>query len=178
MIVNDTDALIVVNVQNDLCQGGARPVPGAENIVRLLNQLIIKFDTVIYTRLWHTADDLIFDENHYCVEHSPGAEFHGNLRVPLDAKVVDWIEEPEDGTHPFQNEAVQALLHKRKIQRIFVAGLPLDSHVKLAAMGASTQYLTLLIVDACRGYAQDGNQAAMEAMKAAGVAIVSSGVVQ
>ena len=89
--VRQEDALIVVDVQNDFCHGGALPVPYGDGIVSKVNRLVIAFDTTVFSRDWHPNNHCSFSDAPeyldkswpmHCVQNSPGAEFHGGLFVP------------------------------------------------------------------------------------------------
>lgn len=93
-------ALIVVDVQNDFCPEGSLQVPKGDEIVPIINELLPKFDLVIFTKDWHTADHKSFASQHknhdifdtielngikqilwpdHCVQDTPGADFHPDL---------------------------------------------------------------------------------------------------
>ena len=99
-------ALLVIDVQNDFCTGGALAVPGGEAIVPLINRLAAKFATVVLTQDWHPANHISFAANHpgrqpfettslpygeqvlwptHCVQETQGAAFHADLASPTPA---------------------------------------------------------------------------------------------
>ena len=100
MRVSNHDVLIVVDVQNDFCSGGAPAVPGGEKVVPAINCIAQKFQNVVLTQDWHPQDHVSFASNHahkhpydtvelsygsqvlwpdHCVQGSAGAEFHRSL---------------------------------------------------------------------------------------------------
>ena len=95
-----TDALLVIDVQNDFCPGGALEVADGDAVVPVLNGMMERFETVLYTQDWHPADHSSFAANHagaeafsvidmeygpqvlwpvHCVQGTDGAAFHGDL---------------------------------------------------------------------------------------------------
>ncbi|NLN93048.1 MAG: isochorismatase family protein [Candidatus Hydrogenedens sp.] len=153
---NDTDALIIVDVQNDFCSGGSLPVPDAELVIDPINRLQRFFDYLFFSRDWHPSDHCSFSDNQqfgdghwppHCVQNSPGAEFHGDLRIPVDATVVNKATSPEqDAYSAFDGTDLTALLKKRNIQRVFVVGLALDFCVKATALDAIKNGFSAFVV--------------------------------
>jgi len=89
--ITDNSALIVVDVQNDFCPGGALPVPGGDMVVPVLNTYIKKFIEkglpVYFTRDWHPENHISFKSQGgiwppHCVQKTEGARFHPGLYVP------------------------------------------------------------------------------------------------
>lgn len=184
MKVEETDALIVVDVQNDFCPGGALPVPGGSNVVSPINQAMCFFDHIVFTRDWHETDHCSFGYPPefkdgswppHCVQDTPGAEFHGSLRVPLDALVVD-KGQTEENYEAFSCSNLAERLRAKGIRRIFVAGLATDYCVKATALAAVQKgFETCLIADACCGIAPGTTEAAVREMEAAGIRLCRSG---
>ena len=188
MKVKDTDALIVVDVQNDFCPGGALPVLGGDMAVPAINRVMEKFQHLVFSRDWHPSDHCSFASSPefrdgswpaHCVQHSPGAEFHGDLRVPLDAVIVDKGAEPDQEAYSaFAGTGLAETLRKRSVERVFVAGLATDYCVKSTALDALEEgFQAVLIEDGCRGVADETTQAALDEMRKAGVIACRSGEV-
>lgn len=186
MKVLGSDALIIVDVQNDFCPGGALPVPGGDGVVPVINKIMERFRHLVFTRDWHPPDHCSFSDTPeyrdgswpaHCVQHSPGAEFHGDLRVPLDACFIDKdVGADQESYSAFMGTNLSGELRQRKISRVFVTGLATDYCVQFTALDARKEGLdTVLILDACRSIAEDTEQAALNAMQAAGVTIIRSG---
>lgn len=181
-MVNESDALIVVDVQNDFCPGGALPVRGGDGVVLAINRVADKFAHVAFTRDWHPGGHCSFSETPefrdgswpvHCVQDSPGAEFHGDLRVPQDALVVDKGTDPGIEEYGgFSGEELEGYLRDRGVKRVFIAGLATDYCVKETALGAvRAGFATVLIEDGCRGVAEDTTAAALAEMRLAGVSL-------
>lgn len=180
MRIKDSDALIVVDVQNDFCRGGALPVEHGEQVVPHINRMLIKFDIVVFSRDWHPHDHCSFSDEPafcdgswppHCVQDTPGAEFHGDLHVPLDALIVDKATEPEiEAYSAFEGTDLAARLRKKGVNRVFVAGLATDFCVRATALDArKAGFEAVLVEDACRGVARESTEAALREMDAAGV---------
>ncbi|MBI2435301.1 MAG: nicotinamidase [Candidatus Hydrogenedentes bacterium] len=178
--IEETDALIAVDVQNDFCPGGALPVQGGANVVPAINRLSPTFHTLVFSRDWHPPDHCSFSDTPefrdgswpvHCVQHSPGAEFHGDLIVPLDAKIIDKATEPDTEDYDaFQDSDLTEYLRSRGVRRVFVAGLATDYCVKFTALSSAREgFETWLVLDGCRGVAEATTKAALEEMKQAGV---------
>ncbi len=185
MKIDESDALIIVDVQNDFCQGGALPVPRGEQVARVINRLMIHFDHLVFSRDWHPQDHCSFSDAPeyrdgswpvHCVEDSPGAEFHGDLRVPLDACFVNKGTDPDvEAYSAFDGTGLAAELRRRGVQRVFVAGLATDYCVKSTALDAvRAGFETVLVEDACRGVAPETTAAALETLNEAGVRMCRS----
>lgn len=185
----DDDALIIVDVQNDFCPGGALAVRDGDLVVSAINRIVNKFHRVVFSRDWHPQDHCSFAEEpefrdmswpEHCVQHSPGAEFHGSLIVPLDALVVSKGEDPErEAYSAFAGTPdLAAQLRDWGVTRVFVCGLATDycvKHTVLDALGAG--FRTALVPDACRGVdlPEGSATAAIEEMRAAGATLAPSG---
>ena len=182
MTIEETDALIVVDLQNDFCPGGALPIEGGDRIVPMVNRLIHSIDLVFFTRDWHPQDHCSFDDTpefrdgswpEHCVQYSPGAEFQGSLHVPMDARIISKGTDPDTEEYSgFANPALDAELKRRGITRVFVCGLATDYCVKATALDAlRAGYATVVLEDAVRGVAEDTSAAALAALAAAGAQV-------
>ena len=180
MKITYEDALIVVDVQNDFCFGGALPVPQGEHVVTIVNRIALKFDHQAYSRDWHPHDHCSFSEEPtytdmswpmHCVEYSAGAEFHGELHVPSDALIVSKGTDPDvEAYSAFAGTGLAEWLRGRKIERVFVAGLATDYCVRATALDALAEgFKVMLVEDACRGVEEKSTQRALLEMRTAGV---------
>jgi len=136
------DALIVVDVQNDFCGGGALEVPDGDAVVEPLNALMREVDLVVATRDWHPPNHRSFVSEGgpwpaHCVQGTHGAELHPDLdRRRIDA-VVDKGREPEDeGYSGFEKTDLQRLLGDHKVDTVHIGGLALDYCVRATALDA------------------------------------------
>ena len=146
MKVEPTDALIVVDMQNDFCPGGALAVEGGDAIIPGINKAETLFHHKVYTRDWHPSGHCSFSDNPsfvngswpvHCVAETPGAEFHPDLKIPTDAIVVDKAtENNKEAYSGFDNTHLGATLHGKRVKRVFICGLAADVCVRWTALDA------------------------------------------
>jgi nicotinamidase/pyrazinamidase len=187
--VGDQDVLIVVDIQNDFCPGGALSVPQGDEIVPLVNRLAERFPHVVLTQDWHPPDHLSFASAHpnmkaydtidvdygsqilwpdHCVQATRGAEFHKDLHIPHAALILrKGIHRTIDSYSTFyENDrktptGLVGYLRDRGFTRVFLAGLAFDFCVRYSAEDASREGFDVIVVeDACRGIDVDGSVAA------------------
>lgn len=191
MTINpSTDALVIVDVQNDFCPGGSLAVPDGDKVVPLLNRYIDRFAAlkglIFASRDWHPAVTKHFKAYGgvwppHCVQGTKGAEFHADLRLPGDAVVVSKGMDPDaDAYSCFQAEDLNgmpfaAALGEGSVQRLFVGGLATDYCVKATVLDALKEgFRVVVLEDAIRAVdVNPGDGAkAVEEMKAAGATLV------
>jgi len=188
MKILPTDALVVVDVQNDFCPGGALAVDEGHRVVPVINQGIPLFRHTVFTRDWHPQDHCSFADPPefvdgswpaHCVADSPGAEFHGDLQVPVDALIISKGVDPNREAYSgFSGTPLAEELRRRDVQRVFVCGLATDYCVKQTALdGLANGFQVFLIENACRGvnFPPGSAARAIEEMKLAGVGVCWSG---
>jgi nicotinamidase/pyrazinamidase len=150
-----TDALIVVDAQNDFLPGGALPVAEGNAIFEPINRIMPLFDYVVATRDWHPRVHPHFQEHggpwpYHCIEHTHGAEFSPKL----DLRHVDEIL--SKGMHPhshgysaFDATNLDERLRAHDVTRVFVCGLATDYCVKATALEAAAHgFETIVLTDA------------------------------
>lgn len=179
-------ALLVVDVQNDFCPGGALAVAGGDEIIPVINRLLPRFEVVVYTRDWHPENHISFaDPPKYmdkswpphCVAGTWGAEFHPRLVIRPDGIIV------EKGTNVdmeaysgFQGTDLAEKLRGRQVGTVYITGLATDYCVKASALDAVKEgFQVLVIEDACRGVDSPPGSVenAVQEMKEAGIKIVT-----
>jgi len=157
-----TFALIVVDVQNDFCPGGALAVKDGNKIIPPLNALIDAFTVsnlpVCFTRDWHPPDHSSFRENggpwpSHCVRNSRGARFYPDLHVPKNALVVSKATEPDKEAYSgFQGTDLSSTLKRMGVTELFVGGLATDYCVKNTVGDALEEgFLVNVLTDCVRG---------------------------
>lgn len=159
---NDKAALLVVDVQNDFCPGGALGVPAGDRIIPAVNRHIAQAAArgmpVYATRDWHPVVTTHFKEYGgqwppHCVQNTEGAKFRPDLELPADAIVVSKGDDPaRQGYSAFDGhtEAGKPLLRDlrdRDVSRIYVAGLATDYCVKETAIDAIEAGLEVRVLD-------------------------------
>jgi nicotinamidase/pyrazinamidase len=173
-------ALILVDLQNDFCPGGALPVPEGDRVIPVVNRLLGRFGLVVATQDWHPPDHGSFAANHpgrkageaidlnglpqilwpvHCVQNTPGADFHPALDRGRIERVFHKGTDPAIDSYSgfFDNGRRRAtgladFLRERRVTDVFVCGLATDYCVKATALDAAALgFRTHLVDDACRG---------------------------
>ena len=174
------DALMVVDVQNDFCPGGALPIECGDEVVPVLNEWIaaaVDARIPVYaSRDWHPAGHVSFRESGgpwpvHCLQDSPGARFRDDLRLPENAiKVTKGVRFDQDQNSAFDQTGLAGHLRNHGIRRLWVGGLAQDVCVLATVLDArAAGFEVTLIHDATRGVTRDGCAAADERMSEAGV---------
>jgi len=174
-------ALIVVDVQNDFCPGGALAVPDGDAVVDAVNRMASAALFVVATRDWHPPDHGSFVVKGgpwpvHCVRDTSGAELHPGIDRSLIHAVVDKGQVSDhDGYSGFEGTELERLLRERDVDSVDVAGLALDYCVKATALDARRVGLYVTVhrratrpVEVSPG---DGERAVAE-LRAAGVEVV------
>jgi nicotinamidase/pyrazinamidase len=154
--MNSHTALLVIDVQNDFCPGGALAVEHGDAIIPIINRLAGKFETVVITQDWHPANHISFAAQHrdrkpfesitlpygeqtlwptHCVQATPGAALHKDLDIPHASFIL------RKGSHPFV-DSYSAFLEADRITKTGLDGY-------LASRGITDVYLCGLATDFC-----------------------------
>jgi nicotinamidase/pyrazinamidase len=180
MIVEEKNALLIIDVQNDFCPGGRLAVTDGDKVVPSINQIMRRFYKVIATQDWHPDNHVSFARNHsgtkaydvidvggirqvlwpvHCVAGTKGAEFHPELNMNSFHLIVRKGTNPNiDSYSAFaENDkktitGLEGFLKGLDIKQVYVCGLATDYCVLYSAMDARISgFETFIIVDACRG---------------------------
>ena len=195
----DREVLVIVDLQNDFCPGGALAVPRGEEIVPVVNRLAAEFDHVILTQDWHPRGHASFASSHsgkqpfdwielyyglqtlwpdHCVQGTQGAAFHPGLGVPHAELVLrKGFRSAIDSYSAFRENdrrtptGLASYLKERGFERITLCGLATDFCVFFSAIdGREAGFEVDIATSACRGIDIDGSLArAMRSMSEAGV---------
>jgi nicotinamidase/pyrazinamidase len=174
------NALIMVDLQNDFCEGGSLAVPSGSTIIPLANQLQDSFDLIIATQDWHPRDHISFAANHpgyqvgdiidinghpqilwpiHCVQHTEGSALHPNLEIGRikqifykgTNKAIDSYSAFFDNAH-LRSTGLADYLHAEQVQVVYLMGLATDYCVKYSSIDAAQLgFETYVIAKACRG---------------------------
>lgn len=196
-----TKALIVIDVQNDFCPGGALAVEGGDEVVPVINKLIGAFDHVVLTQDWHPAGHSSFASEHrgkapfediemeygtqrlwpdHCVQGTRGAEFHSGLQWTKAELVIrkGFRKAIDSYSAFFENDhetptGLTGYLRERGISEVVLVGLATDFCVAYSALDAVRQgFAATVVMEGCRGIDIAGSMDAMMAqMNDAGVTI-------
>ena len=196
-----THALLVIDVQNDFCPGGALAVADGDAVVAPINALMAGFATIVLTQDWHPADHASFAANHpsavpfsvtqmpygpqvlwptHCVQGSVGAAFHPELQSDAAHLVIRKGFRPSIDSYSafFENDRItptglEGYLRSRGVTQLTLTGLATDYCVAYSALDAARLGFGVVVrLDACRAIDLDGSLAvALEQMRAAGVVL-------
>jgi nicotinamidase/pyrazinamidase len=196
------DALIIIDVQNDFCEGGTLAVSGGNEIVAVINKLMLRFDRVILTQDWHTPAHSSFASSHagkapfdtimmpygeqtlwpdHCIQGTTGADFHSDLHLTKAELIIRKGFRPHIDSYSafFENDhatptGLGGYLRERGITHVTFAGLATDFCVAYSALDAVAQgFSAEVLLDACRAIDLNGSLAAMTMkMRKAGVTLI------
>lgn len=197
----DSHALIVIDVQNDFCPGGALAVAGGDEIISRINGLMDDFATVVLTQDWHPGSHASFAANHpgaapfslttmpygpqvlwptHCVQGTKGAEFHPALRTDPAQLIVRKGFRPGIDSYSafFENDhstptGLEGYLRSRGVTAVTLVGLATDYCVAYSALDAARLGFAATVLEgAARAIDLNGSLADAQArMRAAGVAL-------
>lgn len=177
-------ALIVVDVQNDFCPGGALAVPHGDEVVAPLNKLIGEFlargEMVVKSRDWHperTKHFALYGGTWpvHCVRETHGAAFHPSLIDDPRIHVVSKGTGDADNYSAFDGTDLAARLRANGVEEIRVGGLATDYCVKQTVLdGLRAGFDVILVADAARAVniQPDDGLAALAEMERAGATII------
>jgi nicotinamidase/pyrazinamidase len=179
------DALIVVDVQVDFCPGGALPIERGDEVVPVLNHWMAAAERAgvpIYaSRDWHPAGHLSFVESGgtwppHCVQDSPGARFHPDLKLPGSTIVVTkGVRFDRDQYSAFDGTGLGADLRRRGVRRVWVGGLAQDVCVRATVLDARREGLeAIVIADATLPVTRSDGERAIADMRQAGATFEST----
>lgn len=204
MQINACDVLIVTDVQNDFCSGGALAVPGGEEVIAPIHRIAPLFQHIILTQDWHPPNHSSFASAHpgskpfesitvsyglqtlwppHCVQGSRGADFHPALHLPQAELVLrkGFHREIDSYSAFVENDrttptGLAGYLRERNLTRVFFAGLAYDYCVAYSALDARQLGLPAFVLrDACRAIALGNSVARTDAQFAeAGVQVIES----
>lgn len=199
---NENTALLMIDIQNDFCLGGALAVADGDEVVGVVNAMQEDYPVRILTQDWHPQNHMSFAANHdgadpftmtkmsygdqvlwptHCVQASEGAEFHKDLVTDSADLIIRKGYNPQIDSYSafFENDkktptGLAGYLNERGIKNLVLTGLATDFCVYYSAMDAlKCGFDATLVLAACRAIDMDGSlDAAMEAMNEAGIKIV------
>ena len=198
-----SEALLVIDVQNDFCPNGALAVAGGDTIVQPINAAMDKFDIVILTQDWHPKNHKSFASSHenkkpfnivemsygdqvlwpdHCLQGSMGAGFHPDLHHQRADAIIRKGSNPAVDSYSafYENDKVtptglHGYLKNREVTKLTLVGLATDFCVAFSALDAEKLgYAVTVRLDMARGIDSDGSlNAALDKMSKAGVNLVN-----
>ena len=204
MQIRDTDVLLVIDVQNDFCPGGALAVPHGDEVVAVIQQIAARFRHILLTQDWHPSGHISFASAHdgcqpydriataygeqalwpdHCVQGTEGAALHRGLDLPQAELILrkGFRIDVDSYSAFFENDhttptGLAGYLRERRLQRIFLAGLAYDFCVGFSALDARRLgFPAIVIRDACQAIDDHRSVATMESSFAqAGVELCAS----
>lgn len=198
------DALLIVDVQNDFCPGGALEVPEGDTIIPTINKLSRAFSNVVQTQDWHPEGHSSFASSHekkepfdsikmpygnqilwpdHCVQGSEGAKFHPDLETTASGLIIrkGFRKSIDSYSAFYENDNVTktgltGYLKDREIDTLYVVGLATDFCVKWSVLDGCYEGFNIFVVeDAVKGIDMDGSvEKAWQEMEEAGAKRVSS----
>ena len=166
-VTKSKKALLIVDLQNDFCPGGALSVPEGDQIILAINKYIKIFQkkkaAILATRDWHPVRTKHFKDFGgiwpvHCIQNTLGAAFHPKLKLPKDAILLYKGMDPQkDAYSAFQAEdtsgtSLPKLLKLYGVQELYIAGLATDYCVRFSARDALKQgFKVKILTDAIKG---------------------------
>lgn len=197
-------ALILVDLQNDFCPGGALAVAHGDETIPVANRVARHFDLVVATQDWHPADHGSFAANHpgsepyqvidlhglqqvlwpvHCVQGSHGAAFRDDLTAKITKVFQKGTDPTVDSYSGFwdngkrKSTGMGKWLHEQGVRSVYVLGLATDYCVKFTALDACSEgFATFLVEDGCRAVnlSPSDGDRAIDEMRSSGVVVVES----
>lgn len=177
-----TDALIIVDLQNDFCPGGALAVPDGDKIIPIINRLIDNFAVIFATQDWHPANHISFKPfggpwPPHCIANTEGARLHPQLKSEKLNHVFKGTKFNLEAYSGFQGTNLRRLIRKTGIHRVFIAGLATDYCVRATTLDAlADKFEVVVITDAIQGVelTPGDSKKALAEMKKAGAFLAES----
>jgi nicotinamidase/pyrazinamidase len=177
------DALIIVDVQNDFCPGGALAVPNGHEVIPVINRLLRHRWLSIATKDWHPAEHSSFEAHggpwpSHCVQETPGAELHPELdATKIKLIITKASQRDKDAYSGFDGTELAKILREKGVQRVVVCGLATDYCVRATAHDALKEGFEVLVLeDAIRGVEVNPGdcQHAIDELRKAGAQVIVS----
>lgn len=200
-MISDSDVLVITDIQNDFCPGGALAVSEGDRIVPLVNRLAHRFAHVVLTQDWHPPNHSSFASSHpgkkpfetigyaygrqvlwpdHCVQGTTGAEFHRDLAVPHAELIIrkGFHADIDSYSAFFENDhrtptGFAGYLRERGFRQVFLCGLATDFCIRYSAQDArAVGFDVAVVTDACRAIDTGGS------LHAARKSFIRSGIVE
>lgn len=178
----ENKALLLVDIQNDFCEGGSLAVEGASKILPVVNRMISEAEQahqlIIASRDWHTVDHCSFEDRGgpwppHCIQDTRGAGFHPDMALPDTAvRVSKGTGFDTDAYSAFDGTQLESFLKRHDITTLRIAGLALDVCVRSTVLDALKHGFQVdLVSNGCRAVDQQKTSEVLEELRAAGATI-------
>jgi nicotinamidase/pyrazinamidase len=176
-------ALIIVDVQNDFCPGGALAVPSGHEVIPVINQLLKHRWLSVATKDWHPDEHCSFEPHGgpwppHCVQDTVGAELHPELDAPKIQIIITKGSHPDEEAYSgFQGTELAKILRERGVTRVVVCGIATDYCVRATAHDALQEGFEVLVLeDAIRGVEVNPGDShrALDELRQAGAQVIAS----
>lgn len=180
-------ALLVVDVQNDFCPGGALAVPSGDSIIPNLNRVIAAFASamlpIFFTRDWHPANHCSFRAQGgmwppHCVQRTHGAEIHKGVQQPPGCALINKGDDPDKEAYSgFEGTDLAERLGRLGVTEVYIGGLAIEYCVRTTAEDALRQgFGARVILDCVKGLEihRGDSAAALKEVEEAGASILDS----
>jgi nicotinamidase/pyrazinamidase len=204
MQITSTDVLIVIDVQNDFCPGGALPVDYGHEVIAVIHKISPSFEHIVLTQDWHPPGHISFASTHpgrkpfdstniqgrldtlwpdHCVQGTFGAELHRDLNPNKAELILRKGYRPELDSYSafFENDhatptGLAGYLRERGLDRVFLTGLAYDYCVGFSALDARQMGFSVVVIqNACRAIDHDDSVTTMEEQfDRSGILLISS----
>jgi nicotinamidase/pyrazinamidase len=174
-------ALLIVDVQNDFCPGGALGIEQGDKVIPVINQIINHFDLVVASKDWHPDKTIHFNKwPVHCVKNTRGAEFHPDLKTSnINQVFYKGTRNVDDGYSAFEatNINLEEFFREKGVDDIYIVGLATDYCVKETAIEASKKGFNIYVVtdaiEAVNVHPGDSVKALEEVKNTGGILITS-----
>lgn len=176
-------ALLLVDIQNDFCEGGSLAVENASAIIPVVNRMISEAERnqqlIVASRDWHTVDHCSFEARGgpwppHCIQDSRGAAFHPDMALPQSAvRVSKGVGFDTDAYSAFDGTQLDSFLKRHDITALRIAGLALDVCVRATVLDALQHgFAVELVSDGCQAVDQQKAPEVLDELRAAGATIL------
>ncbi len=184
--LQEGDGLLIVDVQNDFCPGGALPIEEGDRVVPVLNEWTAAAEKkgipVYASRDWHPVRHMSFQDEGglwppHCIEDTEGAAFHPDLNLPGSAvKITKGVRLDRDQNSAFDQTGLEVQMRRDGVKRLWIGGLAQDVCVLATVLDARKEgFGVKVITEATRPVTKDGGEKAIAEMTEAGAEIIGTG---
>lgn len=183
LLLEKNRALLIVDLQNDFCPGGALAAPAGDQIVGPINQIMPYFPLIVTTQDWHPENHCSFKEQgglwpSHCVQNTPGAELHPALNQKnIHLRIYKAQSPHRDAYSGFQGTTLEQDLKEKKVETVYIAGLTTDYCVKQTALDSlRCGFKTIVLTDLTRAvnFQPGDGEHALETLRKAGAHLLKS----